>query len=86
VPSKKPPARQPTPPPENLHIAVSRRIVGLHNNQRVMPLATVRSEIGRIAKDAGTEMESKDRATHLESATGLTISKLAAVTKRWPST
>ena len=86
--SKKPPARKSTEPPENVHIAVSQRIVGLHNNQRLMALDTVRFEIGRLAHDAGTAMESKDRARlreHLESATGLSIAELAELTKRWPA-
>jgi len=48
----------------------------------------VRFEIGRLATDAGTPMESKDRARlreHLEAATGLTIAELAESTKRWPA-
>ena len=75
-------------PPENLHIAASQRIVGLHNNQRLMPLDTVRFEIERLVRDAGTPMESKDRARlreHLESATGLSIGELAELTTRWPA-
>ena len=88
VPSKKPPAKKSAQPPANLHIAVSQRIVGLHNNQRLMPLDTVRFEIGRLAHDAGSAMESKDRARlreHLESATGLSIAELADLTQRWPT-
>jgi hypothetical protein len=88
VPSKKPPAKKSAQPPANLHIAVSQRIVGLHNNQRLMPLDTVRLEIERLVRDAGTAMESKDRARlreHLESATGLPIAELSELTKRWPA-
>ena len=82
MPSKKP------QPAENLHIAVSQRIVGLHNNQRLMPLDTVRFEIERLLRDAGTPMESKDRARlreHLETPTGLLNAELAELTKRWPA-
>ena len=53
-----------------------------------MPLDTVRFEIGRLAHDAGTAEESKDRARlreHLESATGMSIAELAELTKRWPA-
>jgi hypothetical protein len=88
MPSKKPPAGKDDAPPENLHIAVSQRIVGLHNNNRRMTLDAVRFEIERLAGDAGRRMESKDRARlreHLESATGVTIGELAELTKRWPT-
>ena len=88
VPSKNPPARKSTEPPESLHIAITQRIVGLHNNQRLMKLDMVRFEIGRLATDAGTPMESKDRVRlreHLEEATGLSIAQLAELTKRWPA-
>ena len=88
VPSKKPPAKKSAQPPENLHVAVSQRIVGLHNNQRLMSLDTVRFEIERLVTDAGTAIESKDRARlreQLESATGLSIAELADLTKRWPA-
>jgi hypothetical protein len=85
--SKKPPPRGEVAAPQSaegtvgsLHIAVSQRIVGLHNYNSRMSLDTVRDEIERLARDAGTEMESKDRAhlrEHLERATGLTIAELA---------
>ena len=76
------------PGPANLHIAAIQRIVGLHNNQRLMTLDAVRLEIERLALYAGTEAESKDRARlreHLESATGLGIAELAEVVKEWPT-
>jgi hypothetical protein len=88
VASKKPPARQTAQLPENLHIAAIQRIVGLHNNHRLMTLDSVRLEIERLAKYAGTQAESKDRARlreHLESATGLSIADLGELTKRWPT-
>jgi mannitol-1-phosphate/altronate dehydrogenase len=53
-----------------------------------MALDAVRDEIQRLARDAGTEMESRDRAhlrEHLEHATGLKIAELAEVTKQWPT-
>ena len=87
MPSKKLPAKKSAQPPANLHIAVSQRIVGLHNNQRLVSLDTVRFEIARLVHDAGSAMESKDRARlreHLESATGLSIAELVELTKRWP--
>ena len=77
-----------TSTPENLHIAVSQRIVGLHNNNRRMTLDAVRFQIERLAGDAGTPMELKERARlreHLESATGVSIAVLAELTKRWPT-
>ena len=86
--SKKAPARQRVQPPENLHISAIQRIVGLHNNHRLMTLDSVRLEIERLVKYEGTEAQSKDRARlreHLESATGLSIVELAALTKRWPT-
>jgi len=49
-----------------------------------MTLDAVRLEIERLAKYAGTQAESKDRARlreHLESATGLGIAELAELTK-----
>ena len=76
-----------TPPPENLHIAASQRIVGSHNNQTRMPLETVRFVIERLVDRAGTPGEPKDDAhlrEHLERATGLSIAELAELTKRWP--
>jgi hypothetical protein len=88
VATNKRPASKAAAPAENMHIAAVQRIVGLHNNQRLMKLDMVRFEIGRLATDAGTPMESKDRARlreHLEAATGLTIAELAESTKRWPA-
>ena len=83
------PSRKPTvKPPKNLHVAAVQRIVGLHNNHRLMTLDSVRLEIERLAKYAGTQAESKDRARlreHLESATGLSITNLAELTKHWPT-
>ena len=76
------------PRPANLHIAAVQRIVGLHNNHRLMTLDAVRLEIERLTKYAGTPAEAKDRVRlreHLESATGLSIAELTELTKRWPT-
>ena len=84
MPSKKPTVE----PLKNVLIAAVQRIVGLHNNHRLMTLDAVRLEVERLAKYAGTQAESKDRARlreHLESATGLSIANLAELTKHWPT-
>jgi hypothetical protein len=73
---------------EELHIAVSQRIVRLHCNDDAMSLAAVRAEIERCAERAATAAERKDCAVfahHLKQATGLSIEDMAEVTKRWPT-
>ena len=74
--------------PEDLHRAVCQRIVGSHMNDRRMPLDRVGYVIDRLAEHTYTAAETKDNARlreHLERATGLTISELAHLAKRWPT-
>ena len=87
MPSKKPPARKSTAPPENLHIAAIQRIVGKHRNNLRMPHATVRYWIEKAATDQGGTMESKDLERirdQLQRELGLEIDVVLELTKRWP--
>jgi len=88
VHSKKPPAKQVSKAPENLHIAAIQRIVGKHRNNLRMPLASVRYWIEKASTDQGGTMESKDLArmrAQLERDVGLGLPEIVELTKRWPT-
>jgi hypothetical protein len=74
--SKKPSARRVLRSQRTSTSPSTKRIVGLHNSNRRKTLDTVRFENERLAGDAGTQMESKERGRlrkHLESAIGVSI-------------
>ena len=88
MPSKKPPARKSTAPPENLHIAAIQRIVGKHRNNLRMPLGDVRYWLERALVDKGGTMESKDLVRmreQLERDIGLSLAEIVELSKRWPT-
>ena len=87
VPSKKPPAKQVSKAPENLHIAAIQRI-GKHRNNLRMRLASVRYWIDKASTDQGGTMEFKDLArmrVQLERDVGLGLPEIVELTKRWPT-
>ena len=88
MPSKKPPARKSTAPPENLHIAAIQRIVGKHHNQLRMPLKTVRFVLDKGLRQAGEPGESSDNLRmreQLERDIGLSLAEIGELSKRWPT-